>query len=805
MKISYNWLKEYIKTDKSAEEIAALLTQSGLEVEGVSKYEEVKDSLNGLVIGEVKTCIQHPNADRLRVTTVDVGKGTILPIVCGAPNVESGQKVVVAVPGATLYPLKGDSFKIQKTKIRGEVSEGMICAEDEIGIGSSHDGIMILKTDLPNGTPANDFFRLSSDDILEIGLTPNRADAASHLGVARDLKAVLRTDLQLKTTDKFQLGEKQSPIKIVVENTEACPRYSGLYFSNVTVKPSPDWLKQRLKSIGLTPINNIVDITNYILHDIGQPMHAFDADKIQGNTVKVKTLPEGTGFTTLDNVNRKLKSQDLMICDGENSPMCIGGVFGGINSGVTEQTKNVFLESAYFSSEYIRRSSLVHGLKTDASFRYERGTDPNITVYALKRAALLIQEIAGGEVSADLIDIYPKPVDNFEFQVLYKNIDRLIGKKLERNIIHQILENLEIEATSLVEESMKVSVPPYRVDVKGEADITEEILRIYGFNNIELGDSLGAPYLAEFPSKDPNKLQYKASQVLAALGFQEIITNSLTKPVYSSALIEANKSKEVEILNKLSEDLGVMRQTLLFTSMEVAAHNINRRQRNLKLFEFGKTYFKENPGYSEVNKLGLLITGSEQDESWLEKTKPVNFYTLKKYTETILEKFGFKNLSFDDTNDESFAFGLEGKSGNLPIVNFGLVKKELLKLTDIKQEVYFADFNWDNVIKNYSSAVVFQEIPKYPEVRRDLSLVLDKNVKFKDILKVTNKFEKHLVKEIGVFDVYEGENLGQGKKSYSVTFILQDPEQTLTDKVIDKTMDKLIRAFETELNAVIRK
>ncbi|HYG39424.1 MAG TPA: phenylalanine--tRNA ligase subunit beta [Cytophagales bacterium] len=804
MKISYNWLKDYIETEKSPEEIASLLTQSGLEVESVSKYEEVKDSLQGLVIGEVKTCIPHPNADRLRATTVDVGNETILPIVCGAPNVAVGQKVVVAVPGATLYPLNGNPFKIQKTKIRGEVSEGMICAEDEIGLGASHEGIMVLNTELSNGTPANEHFKLSSDHILEIGLTPNRADAASHLGVARDLKAILKKDLLAKDT-LFQLGEKQSPITVEVENSEACPRYSGLYFSNVTVKTSPAWLKQRLKSIGLTPINNIVDITNFILHDIGQPMHAFDADKIQGKKVKVKTLPEGTLFTTLDGVVRKLKGQDLMICDGENAPMCIGGVFGGIHSGVIEQTKNVFLESAYFSPDYIRRSSLAHGLKTDAAFRYERGTDPNNTVQALKLAISLIKEIAGGEVSANLIDIYPEPIKNFEFEVAYKNIDRLIGKRLERNTVHQILESLEIEVSSLVEDKMKVSVPPYRVDVKGEADITEEILRIYGFNNIELGDTLGTSYLAEFPAKDPNKLQYKISQALAALGFQEIITNSLTKPAYSSALSAANKNKEVEILNKLSEDLGVMRQSLLFTSMEVASYNINRRQKNLKLFEFGKNYFRENGKYTEITKLGVLISGSKQEESWIEKTKAVDFYDIKNYVMAVLSKFGLQNISFDDTSDPSFSYGLEGKLNNLPIVNFGIVKKDLLKIVDLKQEVFFADFYWDNMVASYSTSIVFEDISKYPEVRRDLSLVLDKNVKFSDIRKVANKFERRLLKDVSVFDVYEGENLGKEKKSYSVSFILQDMEQTLTDKVIDNTMDKLMKAFENELKAVIRK
>lgn len=804
MKISYNWLKDYIETEKSPEEIAALLTQSGLEVESVSKYEEVKDSLQGLVVGEIKTCIPHPNADRLRVTTVDVGNETILPIVCGAPNVAVGQKVVVAVPGATLYPLNGNPFKIQKTKIRGEVSEGMICAEDEVGLGASHEGIMVLHTELSNGTPANEHFKLSSDYILEIGLTPNRADAASHLGVARDLKAILKKDLLAKDT-LFQLGEKQSLITVEVENSEACPRYSGLYFSNVTVRTSPDWLKQKLKSIGVTPINNIVDITNFILHDIGQPMHAFDADKIQGKKVKVKTLPEGTLFTTLDGVVRKLKDQDLMICDGENAPMCIGGVFGGIHSGVTEQTKNVFLESAYFSPNYIRRSSLAHGLKTDAAFRYERGTDPNNTVHALKLAISLIKEIAGGEVSANLIDIYPEPIKNFEFEVAYKNIDRLIGKRLERNTVHQILESLEIEVSSLVEDKMKVSVPPYRVDVKGEADITEEILRIYGFNNIELGDTLGTSYLAEFPAKDPNKLQYKTSQTLAALGFQEIITNSLTKPAYSSALSEDNKSKEVEILNKLSEDLGVMRQSLLFTSMEVASYNVNRRQKNLRLFEFGKNYFRENGKYTEITKLGVLISGGKQEESWIERTKAVDFYDIKNYVMTVLSKFGLQNISFDDTSDPSFSYGLGGKLNNLPIVNFGLVKKDLLKIVDLKQEVFFADFYWDNMVASYSTSIVFEDISKYPEVRRDLSLVLDKNVKFSDILKVANKFERRLLKDVSVFDVYEGENLGKEKKSYSVSFILQDMEQTLTDKVIDNTMEKLMKAFENELKAVIRK
>jgi phenylalanyl-tRNA synthetase beta chain len=804
MKISYNWLKEYIITDKSVEEVASLLTQSGLEVESVTKYEQVKGGLEGVVIGEVKTCVQHPNADRLRVTTVDVGNDIVLPIVCGAPNVAAGQRVVVATPGAVLYPLAGDSFKIQKTKIRGEVSEGMICAEDEIGLGVSHDGIMVLETDLPPGTPASRYFKIETDSIIEIGLTPNRADAASHMGVARDLKAILKTEVQVKSIEEFKHGQIKSPINVELENTEACPRYSGLYFSNVTVNESPEWLKQRLKAIGLTPINNIVDITNFILHDIGQPMHAFDADKIKGQTVRVKTLPEGTPFLSLDGMTRKLKSSDLMICDGEDTPMCIGGVFGGIASGVTKETRNVFLESAYFSPDFIRKSSQAHALKTDAAFRYERGTDPNITVYALKRAAILINQLAGGIVSSDLIDIYPNPVSNFEFTVEYKNIDRLIGKKLDRSLINEILTNLDIKVTQ-TEESISVSVPPYRVDVKGEADIAEEVLRIYGLNNLELSDTFGTSYLAEFPSKDSNKIQYKTSQLLASLGFNEIITNSLTKPLYNSALSSENSSKNVEILNKLSEDLGVLRQSLLFTSMEVAAYNINRRQRNLKLFEFGKVYFKENDQYIEKNKLALLLTGNQSDESWKEKSRAVSFFDIKGVVTAVLQKNGLKETIFSDIDQSVFSYGLSALYNNKTVATFGLVKKELCKISDIKQDVYFAEFDWDMIIKYSGSKVVFKDLPKFPEVRRDLSLVLDKSVKFRDIEKLAYKLERQLLKEVNVFDVYEGPNIGEDKKAYSISFILQHEEQTLTDKVIDKTMEKLMGAFESELKAVIRK
>jgi phenylalanyl-tRNA synthetase beta chain len=802
MKISYNWLKQFIELNESPEEIAALLTRSGLEVENVSPYETIEGGLQGLVIGKVLTCEKHPGADKLSKTTVDIGNGVTLPIVCGAPNVAAGQKVIVATVGTTLFPSGGESFKISKAKIRGEVSEGMICAEDEIGLGKSHEGIMILQTELPPGTPASEYFKVESDHIFEIGLTPNRADAASHLGVARDLKALLKRKVNKISLGVFQADANSNPVEIKVEDLKGCIRYSGLSVSGLTVRESPEWLRNRLKSIGLSPINNVVDITNYILHDLGQPLHAFDLSKITGKKVIVKTVSEGTEFITLDNVKRKLRSGDLMICN-EKEPMCIAGVFGGIESGVTADTKDIFLESACFSPDYIRKTSMHHGLKTDASFRFERGTDPEMTVYALQKAALLIKEIAGGKISSEITDIYPTPVKNFEIETNYKNIDRLIGIKIERSVIKEILNLLDIQILSENQDQLKLSVPPYRVDVQREADIVEEIIRIYGYDKLEVSERLSINYVADFPENDRDKIQTRISHLLAAEGFNEIISNSLTKPVYADSLSISDEN--IKILNKLSEDLGVLRQSLLFSGLEAIIYNINRKQNDLRFFEFGKTYHKTGGKYKERNRLALFLTGDVSSESWMEPSKGVNFYTLKYFVSKILDKLGIEDLEYSEGDKSVFSQGINLVKNNKVIVQMGSVQGKLLKVADCRQEVYYADLDLDQLFRLSKTGITYEETSKFPEVRRDLSLVLDKKISFSEIRKLALQTERKLLREINVFDVYEGKNLGEGKKSYSVSFILQDPEQTLTDKVIDKTMEKLMQRFEKELKAIIRK
>ena len=804
MKISYNWLKQHINLTEGPEAISAKLTKAGLEVESVEEYESIKGGLKGLVIGKVLTCEKHPGADKLSKTTVDVGNGTILPIVCGAPNVAAGQKVVVALVGTTMYPATGESFKINKAKIRGEVSEGMICAEDEIGLGTSHEGIMVLNTDLPLGTPASDYFKIENDFTIEIGLTPNRADAASHLGVARDLKALLKQELKEEKLEAKSLKiEKSGPaIDVIVENQEACPRYAGLTISGITVKESPDWLKNRLKAIGLNPINNVVDVTNYILHDLGQPLHAFDLQKVKGNKVIVKTLPKDTEFVTLDGVKRKLSEKDLMICNADE-PMCIAGVFGGQESGVSATTKAIFLESAYFSPDFVRKTSQFHGLKTDASFRFERGTDPNMPVNALLKAAKLIVEVAGGTISSEVIDHYPEKVKYFKIETSFSYINRLIGKNLEKSLVKEILTNLNISIETEKEDELKLSVPPYKVDVQRPADIVEEVLRIYGYDNIELSDRLSAAYLADFPEKDKDKIQKLIGSMLAGSGFNEILTNSMTKPAYAEFLGITDKS--VEVLNKLSEDLGVMRQSLLFSGLEILNYNINRRQKELKVFEFGKVYSKEEGKYKEGNRLALFVTGTIQPESWNTKPKDADYFYLNSIVHKILQKLNLGDAQQQKTELSYFSHGVNYIKNNKVIASLGKVQDKALKLTDIKQAVYYAEFDADALLKAYKNNIQFQELNKYPEVRRDLSLVLDKNITFEQIRQLALKQEKKLITDINVFDVYEGKNLGENKKSYSVSFTLQDFEQTLTDKVIDNTMQKLIAGFEKELGAVIRK
>jgi phenylalanyl-tRNA synthetase beta chain len=804
MKISYKWLGELIELTETPEEIGTLLTATGLEVESIEEIESIRGGLKGVVIGEVLTCEKHPEADRLKITTVDVGLQEPLNIVCGAANVTAGQKVVVATIGAVLYPTGSeDSIVLKKSKIRGALSEGMICAEDELGLGTSHDGILVLETELTNGTPAADYFGISSDYLIEIGLTPNRADAASHFGVARDLKAVLGKEIVLPSVTDFKVADQSLTFKVQVDNTEACPRYTGLTISGITVSESPEWLKLKLQTIGIRAINNVVDATNYVCHELGQPLHAFDASKVTGNQVIVKTVDAGTSFTTLDGVERKLSDQDLMICNG-SEPMCIGGVFGGADSGVSDETTAIFLESAYFSPVWVRRTAQRFSLKTDSSFRFERGTDPNMPLFALKRAALLIQEIAGGYVTSDITDIYPTPVMDFRINISYRNIDRLIGKSLGTEKIEQILTGLGIGIEEKTEKGFVAVVPPYRVDVQREADVIEEILRIYGFGQVELSESLSSDYLSDFPVNDPEKLKMRVAELLAANGFYEMINNSLTKPEYAALLGEQAAQNTVKILNYLSEDLSVMRQSLVFSGLEVIEHNINRRQRDLKLFEFGKTYQLINEKYSEKERLAIFLSGNMQEESWIEKSKETVFHDLAAVVSQVLAAMKIRSTEKQEADTNIFQYGLTLSLNKKPIVSFGLLKSALTKKIAVKAPVMYADFDWEYILKQYDSAVQYQEVSKFPEVRRDLSLVVDKKVTFEELRQLAFKTERQLLRNVNVFDVYEGANL-EGRKSYSISFILQDDQQTLTDKVIDKTMSRLIANYERELNAIIRK
>jgi len=800
MHISIKWLKEFIAIEESAEALDHILTMTGLEVEGVSTYEEFKGGLKGLVIGEVLTCEQHPNADKLKVTTVDIGQDAPAHIVCGAPNVAAGQKVVVATIGTTLYPAKAEGFTIKKSKIRGEISEGMICAEDEIGLGNSHDGIMVLATDLPNGTPAAEYFDAATDEVLEIGLTPNRADAASHYGVARDLKAALNRPICFPDT-QITVENNQLPIAVEVENPEACPRYAGITLTGVKVAPSPKWLQNLLKAIGLAPINNIVDITNYVLHGLGQPLHAFDADKLVGKKIVVRTGLGGQKFTTLDGVERQLLPNDLMICDAAK-PVCIAGVFGGADSGITANTQSVFIESAYFDPGYVRKTSMAHGLKTDASFRFERGVDPNMTIEALKYAAKLIKEIAGGTISSEIVDVYPSPIPHFEVTVHYQHINRLIGIEIPKERVKAILTALDISIQEERADGLLLSIPPYRVDVQREADVIEEILRIYGYNNVALSEHLSTSFLANFPEKDPEEIRLQLGRILSGDGYQGIMTNSISSWEYADWTGQTESA--VKLLNPLSSDLDVMRQNLLFSGLEVVRHNLNRRQNDLKLFEFGKSYRKSDNGYTETQQLCLMLTGSQESESWMGKQQPSDFHTLLKAVEKIFKALNIEGLQQHTTESQLLGYGLSYHAGKSKLADVGIVKPNLLLKMDIEQPVFYAEIAWGNLLKRYNKHFHTTEISKFPEVRRDLSLLMDKSLTFQEVKDVAYKTEKKLLKRINVFDVYQGPNLGEGKKSYSVSFILQDADKTLTDKQIDKTMKKLIGRFEQELSIIIR-
>lgn len=806
MKISYNWLKQFIKINWKSEDTAALLTDLGLEVEVVEKYQSVKGGLEGILVGHVLTCEKHPNADRLKVTTVDLGDGNPVQIVCGAPNVAAGQKVPVATIGTTLFDKDGNTFVIKKGKIRDVESFGMICAEDEIGLGTGHDGIMILDANLKPGTEVAKVFKVENDEIFEIGLTPNRADAMSHLGTARDLRAGLiqrgtHTELITPSVSNFRVDKRTLKIDVKVENSKLAPRYCGLTISGISVKPSPDWLQNRLKAIGLNPKNNIVDVTNYVLHELGQPLHAFDAAKISGK-ILVKTCPAGTKFTTLDDVERTLHEEDLMICD-EAGPLCIAGVFGGKESGVTESTVNIFLESAYFNPVSIRKSAKRHGLSTDASFRFERGIDPTITEFALKRAALLIQEVAGGEITSDIIDIYPKKIEDFPVFLNFAKTAKLIGQELPKETIKKILASLDIKVNSVTDAGLGLTIPAYRVDVQREIDVIEEILRVYGYNNINFTKKLNAT-VSNAPRTEDYKLQNIIGNQLNSQGFHEIMSNSLTTAEYVSLSNFLKEEHNVTILNPLSNDLSVKRQSLLFSGLEAVSYNINRKNANLKLYEFGKSYHRIGDAFDEQKHLTVFLTGNRQSESWTSADKPGDFFLFKGYVDGIITRLGLQKVNVEPVSSDVFSEGLLLKIGDQTLVEFGLVKKKILKHFDIKQEVFYADFDWNLVLKMVSTKIKFTDIPKYPEVRRDLALLLDEQISFESVYKIARQTEKSLLKDIVLFDVYTGNNLPEGKKSYALSFTLQDHTRTLTDEQIDKIMSKLQKSLTTELGAHLR-
>ena len=801
MKISYNWLKDFIDISESPETIGEVLTQTGLEVEGIEHIEKIKGGLADLIVGEVVSCEPHPDADRLKLTKVDIGGDELLPIVCGAPNVRNNIKVVVATVGTEIYPTNGEPFIIKKAKIRGEVSQGMLCAEDEIGLGTSHEGLLILDTKLPNGTQVTELFESGSDHVFEIGLTPNRGDATGHLGTARDLKAFYNRPLRL-IASKSHETKIDRPINVTVEDSSACPRYSGVTIRGIQVQASPDWLQWRLRAVGLSPINNIVDITNYVMMSLGQPMHAFDADEIVGDQIVVKTLDEGSKFKTLDEVERSLSGQDLMICDSQKG-LCIAGVFGGVQSGVKKTTTSIFLESAYFSADSVRATAMRHSLSTDASFRYERGADPEMTLPALDMAIDLILELGGGYLASEYVDLYPNPALPLSIDTTFSNFNRLIGIEIPKERVLEILNQLHIETIDVDGNSFTAKVPAFRSEVTREADLVEEVLRIYGFNNIPMSESLAAGHLSSFQEKEPYKLQESLSQYLAGKGFSEIQTNSLTNPAYHAKL--GLGGEPIEILNKSSEELGFMKTSLLYTGLESVRHNLNRKIKDLSLFEFGKTYEKKNEKYKEQATLGIYITGNNQTENWLADTQKTSFYDISGVSLAILDMLNISKYETEPSTFESFEFGMQVKLNNKVIGQVGKLKNEITKYYEIKQEAFYAEFLWKDLVKATAVERTFQEISKYPEVRRDLSLVLDKKVSYNEIKDLAFKSEKKLLNRINVFSVYEGEKLDAGKKSYALSFFIQDKTKTLTDKVIDKIMNGLIRTFENEVGAIIRK
>lgn len=809
MKISYNWLKQFIKLPDNAEETGTLLTDLGLEVEGISSFQSIKGGLEGVVVGHVLSCEPHPNADKLQLTKVNLGNGEEVQIVCGAPNIATGQKVPVATVGTTLYDDKGDPWDIRKSKIRGEVSHGMICSEKELGLGQSHEGIMVMDNELVPGTAVAEIFEVENDEVFEIGLTPNRADAMSHWGVARDLKAGYQQkgktlELITPSVSSFHVDNRSLKIPIKVENSNLAPRYCGVTLSDVKVGESPKWLRNRLKAIGIIPKNNVVDATNYVMHELGQPLHAFDAGKIAGNEIHVKTLKAGTKFTTLDGVERELHEEDLMICDVEK-PLCIAGVFGGITSGVTENTTQIFLESAYFNPVSIRKTAKRHGLNTDASFRFERGIDANSVEYTLKRAALLIKEIAGAEITSDIDDLYFKKVEDFQVFLTFEKVNNLIGENLQQETIKSILASLEIRVNNVTETGMGLTIPSYRVDVQRESDVIEEILRVYGYNNIKFGEKLSLS-VANSSRFEDYKLQNLIAAQLVGQGFYETMSNSLTSPVYTNMSDDLNEDYNVHMLNPLSQELSVLRQSMLFSGLESIAYNINRKRNRIRIFEFGKTYHSYMSGREENKHLSVFITGPRFAERWNSlPEKSGNFFYMKGVINAIFEKLGIGALKSKAVKNDVFSEGLQMNSKKAKLAEFGVIKRSILKKFDIEQEVIYANLNWKEILQLAKTHKPnFSSISKYPSMRRDFALLLDKKVTYEEIEQIALQTEKKLLKEIDLFDVYEGKNLPKGKKSYAVSFVFQDENKTLTDKQVDKMMGKLQHRFEKELKAELR-
>ena len=809
MKVSYNWLKTYLNINLPVVQVAEILTDIGLEIEGVDEVEAMPGGLKGLVIGEILSVAKHANADKLNVTEVNIGTDENLPIVCGAPNVSVGQKVVVATVNAILYPSDGDPFKIKKAKIRGEVSIGMICAEDEIGLGEGHDGIMVLPNDTVVGTPASEYFKVESDYVFEIGLTPNRADAMSHYGVARDLAVglkqqnLLNNDVVVTIPEtNFKVDNTSKTLKVNVASVEACSRYCGVSISGITVQESPDWLKNRLRSIGLKPVNNVVDATNFILHDMGQPLHAFDADQIKGDEVNVKMLAQNTPFVTLDEVERKLNEKDLMICNAEEG-MSIAGVFGGVHSGVTNKTTSIFLESAYFNPVFVRKTAKRLGLNTDASFRFERGIDPNITMVALKRAAMLIKELTGGEISSEVSDTNPTQVENFEVPFNVERACAVIGKVIPTEEIKNILAQLEIKIKSEAGAEWLLNVPPYRNDTTREADVIEDILRIYGYNKIAIPEKLVGS-VSYSTGLDHPTLKNSMANLLVGMGYNESMSNSLASKEVVSKIKGFDVEQFVDVENPLSNELNMMRPNLMYHALEVVKYNANRKQPDLRLFEMGKSYLKGDEKYIETELMSFTITGNIYSESWIGKETPINLAYARSVVDAILKRYKVE-VNISELNHPAYEYGLNFNMGNKVLAYVGKVSDETLNHFDVSEPVYFGEINRDILLKKArKNKVSVIELPKYPQVRRDLALLINNDVQFDSLKENIKKSERKLLQEVDLFDVYQGKNLPEGKKSYAVKIILQDAKETLTDKRVDKVMDKIISSLKAEFNAELR-